>query len=227
MAALRVAVVWLENAGCLHDPGPPECPTVPAFSDGFESGNLDAWSGSSVMHATLASESSVVHTSHYALEASPSTTTNFVAYALRYFPIQPCGFIAARAWVYAAQPLATYDQVLELLGGSANDGDEINVNVAANDNWEATEFDGSAGFANPSSTPIAPSTWVCLELDVTVTPAASSILFYVADQEVVMAPLRTPTPAYSGFQTGLLGMYGGTAAYIDDVAIAAQHIGCE
>jgi hypothetical protein len=207
------------------------CPAFASFCDGFESGNLDAWSGSSVIAATQQVESSIVHTGHYALEAVAPTSTRFYAWAIHNFPSQTSGILAVREWLYAPQPLVAYDQVLTVYGGSANNDDYIDLNGSADNAWLASEGDGPTAsvLANDASTtPIAQSTWVCVELDVMLATTGSALTVYVADQEVLTASLLTPSPGYNSVFAGLAAPPGnGVTAYVDDVVMAAQHIGCQ
>ena len=210
------------------------CPTFATFCDGFESGNLAAWSGSAVSPgATLVVQSSIVHTGHYALEGMvpPSMTSGLAADANEDFPTQSSGIIAVREWVYTTHPLVSYQAVLSLLDVSSAARDYVDINGAANDTWTATEGDASGGaLADDASTiAIAQSTWTCLELDVALgTTLGSTLAVYVADQPVVKAMIVTPSPTYASLTAGLerSDTSGGTV-YADDVVLAAQHIGCQ
>jgi hypothetical protein len=206
------------------------CPTFASFCDGFEFGNLAAWSGSQATAATLTVQSSIVHSGHYALESVGASSTSFGAFAVHGFPTQTSGSIATREWVYAPQPLVQWEQLLAVLSGSANNYDYVTVLGGANNIWMAAEGDASAVLGNyESTTPVAQSAWVCVELDVTLATTGSTGVVYVADQEVVTATLVTPNPGYSSLRAGLwTGVSGsGGTVYVDDVVMAAQHIGCQ
>jgi hypothetical protein len=206
------------------------CPAFASFCDGFESGNLDAWSGSQVTAATLTVQSSIVHSGHYALESVGPPSTSFYAWAVHDFPTQTSGIIAARDWVYAPQTLGHWDSPLGVDTGSANNYDYILVSSAGNNIWTATEGDSTTDFADhASTTPLAQSTWVCVELDVMLATTGSTVALYVADQQVMTASLLTPSPGYTYLVAGLTTSVSGTGgtAYVDDVVMAAQHIGCQ
>jgi len=206
------------------------CPAFASFCDGFESGNLNAWSGSQATAATLTVQSSIVHSGHYALESVGQPSTSFGADASHDFPTQTSGSIATREWVYAPQPLVQWEQLLAVLSGSANNDDYVTVLGNDNNIWMASEGDASAVLGNYlSTTPVAQSAWVCVELDVMLATTGSTAVVYVADQEIVTATLVTPSPGYSSIRAGLwTGVSGGGATvYVDDVVVAAQHIGCQ
>jgi hypothetical protein len=205
------------------------CPSFASFCDGFESGNLDAWSGSSVAGTTIPVESSIVHTGHYALQVvAPPSTSDFHGWAYLNFPTQTSGMIAMREWVYAPQPLLLWDQVLAIWGGPANNWDGICVTGGANNIWNASEGNSTMTTNHASTTPVAQSTWVCVELDVMLATTGSTLVAYVADQEVVTASMVTPGPAYDQMGAGLAAVSGnGGIDYVDDVVFAAQHIGCQ
>jgi hypothetical protein len=225
--------------GTLPDDGTPPsdgvvpaeaCPTFASFCDGFESGNLAAWSSSWVTAATVTTQSSIVHSGHYALESVGPPSTSFYGFALHGFPLQTTGIIAEREWVYAPQPLVAWQTVLAAYSGSANNNNYLLVTGANNNLWGATEGNGSTDFGNHASTAAIPqSTWVCVELDVTLATTGSTVAVYVADQEVVTSSLLTPSPAYSALTAGLATSVAGNGAtaYVDDVVMAAQHIGCQ
>jgi hypothetical protein len=207
------------------------CPSFASFCDGFESGNLDAWSSSSVTASTLTAQSSVVHSGHYALKSVGQPPTTFAAMAEHSFPTQTSGTIAAREWVYAPQPLVQWDGLLGVDSGIANGYQYVTVSGADNNMWDATEGDSSSVLGDHRSpTPIVQSTWVCVELDVTLATTGSTLVVYVADQEVVMTSVLNPSPAYNVLASGLAatGATGnGGTVYVDDVVMAAQHIGCQ
>jgi hypothetical protein len=206
------------------------CPTFASFCDGFESGNLVAWSTSQATAATLTPQSSIVHSGHYALEAVGQPSTSFAGFAIHGFPTQTSGIIATREWVYAPMPLMQWEVPLGVESGSANNYDYANVGGGDNNIWIAVEGDASAVLGNYESTAwIAQSTWVCVELDVMLATTGSTLVVYVADQEVVASSLSTPSPAYNALVAGLGSTVTniGATAYVDDVVMAAQHIGCQ
>jgi hypothetical protein len=201
------------------------CPAFASFCDGFESGNLAAWSAPSVTAATLTVQSSIVHSGHYALQAVGQPSTSFYAWAYHDFPSQTSGIIAAREWVYAPQPFVQWEQTLGLYGN-----DYVIVSGGGNNIWIAAEGNSSMVLGNwASTTPVAQSAWVCVELDVMLATTGSTLVVYVADQEVVTASLVTASPAYTALVAGLTtGVSGnGATGYVDDVVMAAQHIGCQ
>jgi hypothetical protein len=127
-------------------------------------------------------------------------------------------------------PLVAYDQVLAVIGGSANNDDYIDVSGAADNTWTEAEGDGPSGSVlaeNASTTAIAQSTWVCVELDVMLATTGSALVLYVADQQVVTAPLVMPSPGYSSLSVGLAAVPGNGGTVYVDVVMAPQHIGCQ
>jgi hypothetical protein len=207
------------------------CPAFASFCDGFESGNLSAWSGTTLAAGgTVQAESSIVHTGHYALECVGPASTQFKAVVNHSFPNQTSGMIAVREWMYAPQPLVAFDQLISV-DGAANNGDYVDVNGSANNTWMASEGDGPSAtvLANDgSTTPIQQSAWICVELDVMLATTGPSLGLYVGDQEIVTASMVTPSPGYSAEYTGLAGVpSSGVTVYVDDVVMAAQHIGCQ
>jgi hypothetical protein len=207
------------------------CPAFSAFCDGFESGNTNAWSSTTVMAGgSLQVQSSVVHTGHYALESIGQPSTMFYAWAVHTYPNQTSGMLAAREWMYAPQPLLAIDQVLTWDGNSADGNDFISINSATDDFWNMAEGDGVTGTvygSHKSTTPVALSTWVCVELDIMLATTGSSFALYVGDQQILTASLVTSNPGYDALAAGNAADAGsGGTVYIDDFVTAAQHIGC-
>jgi hypothetical protein len=208
------------------------CPTFASFCDGFESGNTNAWSGSIVMTGgTLQVQSSIVHTGHYALESVGQPSTNFYAWAVHNYPNLTSGMFAVREWMYAPQPLLATDQVLTLDGNTADGNDYVSISSANDDFWSMAEGDGATNTtyaSHNSTTPVALSTWVCVELDIMLATTGSSFALYVGDQEILTASLVTSNPGYDFLAAGNAANPGsGGTVYVDDVVAAAQHIGCQ
>ena len=200
------------------------CPSGAMFCDGFESGNISAWSNSEMSAgagSTLAVQSTIVHSGTFALDATmPAFGNGAFADVFVSFPTISSGTVATRIWVYPAQPLVNFDGVLLLYTDVSNallvSGDSTGI-------WTATQ--NSTDWH--SSVAAASNTWTCVELDLVFTPQLA-ITLYINDVAAITGQVLTDqTLTVSELRAGVARAdAAGAHVIIDDVVLAAQHIGC-
>ncbi|HSD87986.1 MAG TPA: hypothetical protein VLB44_10750 [Kofleriaceae bacterium] len=201
------------------------CPVFAQFCDGFESGDISRWSGSSVATGgTLTVTTSVVHSGLFALEATmPPQQTGAGAKVSYSFPTQTTGRLALREHVFMPEQLSDYDGVIEFSGGLLQ---YIGLYVEPSLMWAVSEDSNGGGLADyPIAVLAQPGRWYCVELEVVFSPP--TVIVYIDDTQVLMTPMADPSPFYNEVSGGMTraSMDGGHAI-IDDVVVANQHIGC-
>lgn len=205
-----------------------ECPAFATFCDGFESGSLSAWSGSSVSAGTsLGVQTAIVHSGRYALVADipANQPINEIAAAVHAFPEQTTGTFAARVWLYITVSLAQFQVPVTAYDTTA--ASYVDFNGGTANDWVVTEGNSSTGSNHTSTTPVTLDAWTCVELDVDLDASVPSATLYVEDQLVLTTPLVL-APAFDRLQAGITrNDTAGDIIYVDDVAQATQHIGCQ
>jgi hypothetical protein len=205
------------------------CPAFAFFCDGFETGDVSRWSGANVgPGGTLMPQTATVHSGSYALFGSMpvGSSVGSTAAVAKSFS-QSTGFLAIRMWVYWPQPPTGYDGVLLVLNETAPNH---YVLVAGDPTgfWYVGE-DSQAGFHEYlSTTAVTVGTWQCVELDYTFVPGAPGIDLYVDDTKVESVTGRDTTPLFDHEDVGVARAdASGSTTIVDDVVMAAQHIGCQ
>jgi hypothetical protein len=203
------------------------CPAFASFCDDFESGDVSKWSGMTVDPGnTLAVQASLFHAGGHALDASAvPATTNTAAFVDHAIAAQTTGLLAVRQWVYAVQPVVNYDGVLNLYNTSTQ---FVMVDADTTSNWTISEENANAtsSLDHGSATQVPTGAWTCIEIDYELTPTTMATL-YVGDVVTVPTLIMDPTPTVSTIRVGLTRAdMAGAHVVIDDVVVAAQHIGC-
>jgi hypothetical protein len=209
----------------------PLCPPGAYFCDDFEADDLSThWTALGVNQAGGRAERTTARAAHgvAALHAyaagTPSGTATLVGetYADEELtPIAPP--LALRANVLTPAPLAKYSMVLALYDAQ-NDGFAIGGDDQGT--WVVTEDQARAPDHHGNQLPTTANQWHCVEL---VIDAAGQVSAYV-DGDVAVPPFaRQSAVAYSRLHVGIERtiVTGGIDVYVDDVALAAQRIGCE
>jgi len=214
--------------GAAADSAAIPCPAFATFCDGFESGDTSHWTAPVTQASgTLTVVTSPVHGGGFALHATmpAGVPSGSEADVLHTLPLTTSGMLAVRQWVYQPQPLIAFDATLLILNSSALH--YINVNGGDSGAWTVTENSASSGNADhPSANVIPLDTWICVELDVDVRPLGPFTL-YIDDVNVLTGNVGDPAPAYDSLHAGVARAdSGGSETIVDDVVIAAQHIGC-
>jgi hypothetical protein len=201
------------------------CPTFALFCDGFESGDISAWSGRSVATGgTVVASQEHVHAGSFALDATmPMLANGSVAAVLHDFPPASSGVIAVRVWIYTLQPLIDYNAPLNFVDVFGH----YALVAGAGPNWVISEKSTGGGLVNHFGTPIPPvDTWTCVELDVTFSPPQFAL--FVDDTLSVAAAPADPAPLYRQIEVGIARAdIAGYRVFVDDVVQADQHIGCQ
>jgi hypothetical protein len=204
------------------------CPTFTLFCDGFESGDLSKWSGEDTP-ASQTVDTTARYTGMYGLDSSVPTSMGAGAEGDVYYASNSvaAGTLAIREWVYSPAQLINYIGTLEVtLGVPATASQYIEVNANDVGAWSLSEF-GSAGLHDhPGSIDAATATWTCVEVVIELGSAASATL-YIDGNVSTQGALTNAGDAYDTIAVGVTrANAGGYELYIDDVAIAAQRIGC-
>jgi hypothetical protein len=206
------------------------CPTFAILCDDFESGTTAKWTTKRLgTGATVSIDGTHAHSGTLALDATvPASTTSGAGAVLvsKLASPQSTGVLALREWIYAPQPIIHFAGVVQFRNAMASNyvigaGDDSNL-------WVATE-DSTAGLVDHRSmTKALDSTWVCVEQDYLFAGAMSKIQFFVDDHIVIDAVAADPMPVYTNVEAGVArASVDGFRVFVDDVVIAAQHIGCQ
>jgi hypothetical protein len=209
-------------------PGPDAalpCPMFATFCDDFETGDTSRWSSLALNGGTLTVEGMTVHTGRFALEAiqpgGPGGSSTIVEHMLG--GTQATGTLAVRAWMYAPTGLSNFAGVINL-----RDSTLAHYTLVAGDSaglWVASET-GTAGLHDHhSSSPVATATWSCIEIDYVFSPPG--IALYVDDAQVVTAAATDTAPAYDRVTVGAQNITASREVIVDDIVVAAQHVGCQ
>ena len=208
------------------------CPAFATFCDDFESGDLAKWTGARLSTGgTVVVDSARVHTGIDALDATmPPAANGDSAVTCEQFAAQSTGMLAMREWVNTSTSLALFNSILEFENVVTCTDVETEYIVVGCDNsndWVATE-NSTGGSMDHHGTPCAPSdTWTCVELDYTLG-AAPRVQVFVDDTIAIDAAPVDPTPTFDVVTAGVANARAaGFEAYVDDVVVAHQHIGCE
>lgn len=202
------------------------CPPFALFCDGFESGDISKWSGSSLATgATVTPTTTVVHSGSFALEAiMPSQQTGAGAKVYDSVATQTTGQLALREYVFMPSQLSDYDGVIELSGAPLQ---YIGLYVGSDLMWAVSEDSSGGGLADyPIAVPAQPGRWYCVELEVRF--GSPTVTVYIDNTQVLMTPMADPGPLYNQAAGGMTrASIDGGDAIIDDVVVANQHIGCQ
>jgi len=201
------------------------CPAFAQFCDGFESGDVSAWSGSDVSPGgTIGATQQPVHSGNFALAATmPMQSNGAAAAVLHDFAPISTGVLAVREWINTPVPIVAYDGVLDIY-----DVFQHYVLAAGDSNmWVVSENSPSGGLANYYGSPTPPlDTWTCIEVDVTFSPRRFE-LFVDDVLAVSMTPADT-APLYRQISIGVARAdIAGYRVFVDDVVQADRHIGCQ
>lgn len=206
------------------------CPADAIFCDGFESGDISAWTGNiRSTGGTLVVEQSVTHSGAYALDAKMPAQSDGAASEVYFnFASISSGMLAARAWIYQPQPLINYDSVMDLSSMDMASFQYVSL-CGANQQWVAVEEPNLANFQTVdyvSSTAIPDATWICVEANYTFG-APSHIALYVDDMLAVEHDASDASPHFATLHAAVARAdAAGSETIIDDVVLATGHIGC-
>jgi hypothetical protein len=195
------------------------------FCDGFESGDMSRWTSVLVTPtATLDVQSTTVHGGSFALDCTvPAIGSGSIAAVVEGFSPVSTGVLAVRAWFYLPQPLIHFDSVITLLGAGMPNH-IVTIDADDTQHWTATES-GTAGIDHHSTAVAAENSWTCVEVDYTFAPA--NIALYIGDVPVIDEAAVDTGAMYGEARVGVSRAdAAGSRAIVDDIVIAAQHIGC-
>jgi hypothetical protein len=207
------------------------CPAFAMFCDGFETGDTSRWSSTYVSPgATLGVQTTTVHHGTYAAHGMvPAGGTNGdAASPFELITEQSTGMLAVREWVFQVQPLNHYDGVI-VLEATATVTPNVLVGGDPSALWDVTENPTAViSVDHTTTTPVSQGTWTCVELDYTFG-SPSMIAFYIDDSPLVQVAAMDPAPHFGQIYVGAARASSlvGTDTIVDDVVIAAQHIGCQ
>jgi hypothetical protein len=220
--------------GALADtiPSAQLCTQTGVFCDGFESGDLSRWTGTSACSAcTVGASEMYAHTGSYGLlgDTTGAASVSDTAEAYVTFASRSTGTLAVRIW---AEAIGVADQdagVLEL-GAGASDFSHALV-IAATDAqvWALSEIYGMSDQEVDHATTETASqhVWTCFEIDYAFG-APSEIAFYIDDAQALSVTASDTAPAFGALYVGAeRATDSGAVMAIDDVVVASQHIGCD
>jgi hypothetical protein len=211
--------------GAAGDAGVPAlaCPSFALFCDGFESGDTSAWTSTDISTTGALAISTRAHSGRFALQSTfPDPAPIGAAAAVRHdIGTVSSGFLAVREYANAARALSSFEAVI-YVGGT---GHFLSIAGAANA-WDVTEDSPNVGLRDHvTSTPTVAGAWTCVEVDLDF--ASRTMTLYVNDASAEQVVLVDPSPVYSNVQSGITRVDAmGMNVLVDDVVIAAQHIGC-
>jgi len=201
------------------------CPPFAQFCDGFESGDVSAWSDSrSDTGGSVVASQEHVRTGSFALDATmPMQSNGATSAVILLFPPVSTGTISMRQWIYTLQPLINYNGTMNFLDVFGH----YALVAGAGPNWVISERSTSTGVVNHFGTPVPPvDTWTCVELDVTFSPPQFEL--YIDDALSLTTPIADPAPVYQRIEVGVARSdVAGYRVFVDDVVQADRHIGCE
>jgi hypothetical protein len=194
------------------------CPQGALFCDDFETGDTRRWEGTMEAHP----QSVIVdHTRPFrgqvALHASDAVT----AEVFQHVPTQATGILSTRFYVFAVTQVGGTD----MLGWSGATGDALVVGIDGSGNWTLTENNRGHNAAA-----VVPSgRWLCVELEVDLPPTRNLRLFVDGAPVIDQAMLVVSATSYDKLAAGVVAVRTSATPelFIDDVAVANQHIGCE
>ena len=196
----------------------------PLFSDGFESGNLNAWTFSYgypdnvIPNAT----NTLAHTGNWSAYF-PAKSAGQYGDLMKAISAQAT--VNLRFYVNLASNASGYFEVAQL---DASNGDYVAINLnLASGKYEVSYYNNtlSATFNFDSAPQTIPATtWTCLELAVNATRFT---LYCNAAAVVTSAFPNGPTSSYNCIEMAsyVLSSAGVPAYYIDDVVAATHYIG--
>ena len=198
------------------------CPTFAIFCDGFETGDVSAWTGNILTPgATLSADNDIVHTGRFALAADvPAISSGAFAALDESYSSTSTGMLAIRAWIYAPSSFGEFSGPLILT--DVGNVHQVLLSGDLSMLWTVSE----GGVDHHSTMSVVGATWSCVELDYTFgTPATIDLYLDDANIESVSA-----VDGGADFDEVIVGVARASAAgedaVVDDVVIALQHIGC-
>jgi hypothetical protein len=215
------------------------CPPGSIFCDDFETGDFSKWDN--VSSATLPSLFEVTtakawrgtHAMHVSVVDSSDAGNVYNFFVLKSFPAVSSGTIAFRAYVFASTT-PTYGGLL-VLGHGITPAQTLVLGAANGAGCPVGTTDcvgnalvGGNDFTDVSAVSFPSGRWVCLEW-IAVIGTTGSVIAYTDGSPIVQSMHDTSDPGggYTSLSVGLVGATGGQELYYDDVAIAAERIGCE
>jgi hypothetical protein len=207
------------------------CPIFATFCDDFETGNTSRWTGENVSTgSTLTVNKSNPHTGAYSLEGHVTgTTSNSFAALDEKVTATANVTYSIRAYVYSSAPIGTGGYVFSWF---ASDGTGYAVGTGTDSNWLIND---NGNKYTASTAPLA-GHWQCVEGTLEEPPAAgqpATLSLYIDDTMIlshttVVATSSLIVAVEVGITAAGVAADGGAIGdvFIDDVAIAPQHIGC-
>jgi hypothetical protein len=224
------------------DAGTP-CPSFAFFCEGFEGGNFNAWSPdpAAASFIALSVESGQKHSGLFAMEAAVRPPTGEGSGAenalIHRFPPISTGRLALRAWLRTDSRPGNYATWLwlspdagPLEGYTVGTGDLVD---SPSEGWIVTREPLDAGRDHTSGVDPVYAQWQCVELVIDLPDAGSPghvELFVDGTSRVAFddATLDVGLPSYGALSVGVVRAQDDLdeTRYLDDIALAAQRIGC-
>jgi hypothetical protein len=196
------------------------------FSDGFESGNFDAWDG------TIGSPSVQDTTKYSGTYALSATSAGAWAKYIAYKDIASQATFHARAYINVSDMPDGYCMLF--LGTWTGYGDpEIWVGIkksGSNYYWTINHINGAGEFNSASDIGDVSGTWICLEFAAVMSDTVGELQVWVNGVNVInQTGLNTGTDGIIRLDAGVCTWDSDQVAtvYIDDVVVADAYIGPE
>ena len=196
----------------------------PLFSDGFESGNFNAWDLCYGWPSTVApnATNTLAHTGNYSAYF-PAKSVGQIAFLTKSVSAQQT--LDLRFYMNLATAGSGYFEVAEV-DASNHDSVAVNLNLAAG-TFEVGYYNcslGSTFYFDSAAQSIPANSWLCLELAVN---NATFTLYYNGAAMVSGAFPNGPTANFNRLLMASIpySAAGVPAYYIDDVVAANQYIG--
>jgi hypothetical protein len=204
------------------EPGPPPCGAGVVFCDGFESGDVSAWSSAVSGNAKVQGER--VHNGSWALQVTTDGARSAsVGTSLRRLAT---GSFHARAWFFVPSDFVFHKAELLTVDGPP-DGVEFIL-----DEDEIRAYDDMAATTLTTQMSVLHNQWFCIQLHVGISQSAGTVTLDLNIHQVSAASALDTLPAADGYTFLDVGIanptngQGPATIYIDDVVVSTQPLGC-
>ena len=194
------------------------------FSDGFESGDFSAWTGT---NGSPTVQSAITHTGTYAMQCAVSGGSNIYAY--KNHVAQTTHFVRVYSRIDTYPALNQYVTLLRVKKDSGVNNAGIVMFRNNNGTYQWYVFDASGIWRTIATPNPTVNTWYCIELKTVISATVGETRLYIDGVEIA---------AYTGLNSGTSGVdrihleswYSSTTTanvYHDCVVVADTYIGVE
>jgi hypothetical protein len=205
------------------------CPPGSVLCEGFESGIDGRWSPYNLNGGSEQADgvhvcrgSSALH-----LRTPPADGSNFVVATLQTMPALG-STVAIRAFVFPAAPLGSNDETYLEVSQSTAPFAGIQLGQSAGQLFVSSSVATPSSFVT-SATSLPADRWSCVEVDIDLDPVNGQVTVWLDDGPITDLTLQQPTQASPPLSLLTIGAGGDGSSpnlWIDEVVIAAEHLGC-